>query len=77
MSRMNRTLAIFALSVAAVSMNASSILAHEGHGHPDHQDGVSHYVVNPSHALPIMIGAVVLIAGCVMLVRALRSRGEN
>ena len=77
MSRMNRTLAIFALSIAALSMKASSILAHEGHGHPDHQDGVSHYAVNPSHGLPIMIGAVVMVAGGMMLARALRSRGEN
>lgn len=77
MSRMNRTLPAIVLSVAAICANGSSVLAHEGHGHPDHEHGASHYVVNPSHALPIMMGALVTIAGGVLMFRAWRSRGEN
>ena len=41
-----------------------SVFAHEGHGHPEHPQGIAHYLVNPSHAVPIVLCcAAALIAG--------------
>ena len=62
-------LAIFALM--------PSVFAHEGHGHPEHPQGILHYVVNPSHALPIVICcAAALIAGLAAR-RMFRSRSGD
>lgn len=52
-------------AVPVVMVLVSSIaVAHEGHGHPEHQDGVMHYLVNPSHFLPgiIILTAIVFAA---------------
>jgi len=47
--------------LAASLMLASGAFAHEGHGDPSHQHGATHYAVNPSHAVPIVltVGAVI------------------
>ncbi len=55
---MIRTVLIFVASL----VSASASLAHEGHGHPDHQNGVMHYVVNPSHATSIVFTVAAVIA---------------
>ncbi|MFM7059045.1 MAG: hypothetical protein ACKO2P_19215 [Planctomycetota bacterium] len=49
---------------------AAPLAAHEGHGAPDAQHGLLHYVVNPSHAVP----ALVITAITVLLVARLRRR---
>jgi hypothetical protein len=54
-------------SLAALICLSSAVIAHEGHGHPEHQQGVSHYLVNPSHALPILL-SVAAIAGIGFLI---------
>ena len=47
------------LILAALLILAPATLAHEGHGHPEHQHGATHYVVNPSHAVPIVLTVAV------------------
>ncbi len=65
-------------TLAAVLCVASSGLAHEGHGHPEHTDGVLHYVVNPSHSVSVVAAAVVAVAFCVGLRRLMAARsGRN
>ena len=54
-------------SVCTVLLSASSVLAHEGHGHPEHTEGLMHSVVNPSHAMPGVLTAVVVIAAFVLI----------
>jgi len=56
------------LSLATLLIVTSAALAHEGHGHPAHQHGVTHYVVNPSHAVPILL-TVAAVAGLGLVVR--------
>ncbi|MFN9717563.1 MAG: hypothetical protein ACK58L_02650 [Planctomycetota bacterium] len=77
MPRMLRTFAVSTLIVTGLCAHAALLSAHEGHGHPDHETGVSHYVVNPSHALPIMIGAALIVFGAMFLTRVVRSRGKH
>ena len=48
---------------------AGTLFGHEGHGHPATQSGLLHYIVNPSHCVPM---ACVLIATA-CLVQACRS----
>jgi hypothetical protein len=43
--------------------NCSPLVAHEGHGHPEHQSGLLHYLVNPAHSLPVMAAVACLAAG--------------
>ena len=45
--------------VCALLTMISSASAHEGHGHPDHQTGIMHYVVNPSHAIQGLLICIV------------------
>jgi hypothetical protein len=52
---------VVACSLALFSATAP-LSAHEGHGHPGAQDGVLHYVVNPSHAVPALVTAAVALA---------------
>ncbi|MDA1230408.1 MAG: hypothetical protein O2856_06510 [Planctomycetota bacterium] len=49
-------------SLAAVFALASTALAHEGHGHAAHQHGAIHYVVNPSHAVSIVLFVAAIVA---------------
>ena len=61
------------LTAAGLSLLVSgSALAHEGHGDPQHQTGVLHYLVNPSHAVTILIAAVVLAVGIRAVVKLAR-----
>ena len=48
--------------VVASLFPSVAVFGHEGHGHPEHQDGIYHYVINPSHAVPtVCVIAVSLI----------------
>ena len=61
-----------AVSILAVSlMIGSTVFAHEGHGHPAHQAGATHYVVNPSHAVPVVL-TVAFVIGLGALIRRAR-----
>ena len=51
--------------IAASFMLTSAAFAHEGHGDPAHQHGVTHYVINPSHAIPIGLTVVAVIAAVI------------
>ncbi len=54
-------------SLAALICLTSTVIAHEGHGHPEYQQGATHYLVNPSHGLPILL-SVAVIAGIGFLI---------
>ncbi len=57
------------LSILVVSLIlTTTTFAHEGHGHPAHQHGATHYVVNPSHAVPVML-TVAGVIGLGLLIR--------
>ena len=67
------------LSVAcslAMFCAAAPLAAHEGHGHPDAQDGVLHYVVNPSHAVPALVTAALALSLGWMLFRRFARRAS-
>lgn len=64
-------------SSAALSLTASAAFAHEGHGHPDHTDGVLHYVVNPSHAVTGVTGVVVAVALLFAMRMLVHNRSDN
>ncbi len=64
-------------SFACVLFIGSSIFAHEGHGHPEHTDGILHYVVNPSHAGSALIVAIAAVAIFAIARRVLRSRTSD
>jgi hypothetical protein len=76
MFQMHRTRISSLLSVVATVLACGVAMSHEGHGHPGHQHGASHYVVNPSHSIPIATGVAVTVMGALMLRRSLRSRDE-
>jgi hypothetical protein len=57
----------FSTSFATLLILTSTVIAHEGHGHPEHQQGAAHYLVNPSHALPVLL-SVAAIAGIGFLI---------
>ncbi len=57
------------LSILVVSLIlTTTTFAHEGHGHPAHQHGATHYVVNPSHAVPVVL-TVAGVIGLGLLIR--------
>jgi hypothetical protein len=43
--------------------HCSPLVAHEGHGHPEHQNGLLHYLLNPAHSLPVLATVACLAAG--------------
>lgn len=52
---------------------ASAAFAHEGHGDPAHQHGATHYAVNPSHAVPIVLTAASVIGVGLLVRRSVRN----
>lgn len=50
---------LFVACSLAMFCATAPLSAHEGHGHPGTQDGVLHYVVNPSHAVPALVTAAI------------------
>ena len=47
--------------LTAFVLLASAAFAHEGHGDPAHQHGATHYVINPTHAVPIGLTATAVV----------------
>ena len=56
----------------AMIASASAAFAHEGHGHPAHQEGVTHYVVNPSHAVPVILAIAIAVVAGILIRRGRR-----
>jgi len=55
------------LRFSAFASLAGTVFGHEGHGHSAAQNGLLHYVVNPSHSVPVacvLLAAVVLLQSC-------------
>jgi len=44
---------LFSLIVTFISSNV--MLAHPGHGDPQHQEGILHYLTAPEHFIPILL----------------------
>jgi len=62
------------VSIPAVSLIlTSAVFAHEGHGDAAHQHGATHYVVNPSHAVPIVLTVAAVIGLGLLIRRTVRS----
>ncbi|MEZ6060247.1 MAG: hypothetical protein R3C19_07800 [Planctomycetaceae bacterium] len=60
-----RNTAIFAL---LLFLSPTIAVAHPGHGYAATQDGVLHYVVNPVHATPWILGAMALAVACRLVI---------
>ncbi|MEY3457382.1 MAG: hypothetical protein RL215_539 [Planctomycetota bacterium] len=57
-----RFLNLTAVFTCLLLLNSSAVLmAHEGHGVPTAGDGLLHYLVNPSHAIPLVLISVAVI----------------
>ena len=56
---------------------APMVQAHEGHGHPEHTEGILHYVVNPSHSIVGVYVALVITATVFMVRRQLKKRTQE
>ena len=54
----------------------SAVFAHEGHGDPEHTDGMIHYVVNPSHAIPVML-SVLVVATAIFAMRKISAKQSD
>ena len=61
------------LVFAASLILASAAFAHEGHGDPAHQHGATHYVVNPSHATPVLFTVTAVIGLGLLIRRSVRN----
>jgi hypothetical protein len=53
------------------------VQAHEGHGHPEHTEGILHYVVNPSHAVVGLYVALVLTAAIFVARQQMKKRSQK
>ena len=51
--------------------------AHEGHGHPEHTEGILHYVVNPSHSVVGLFAALVITAAVFVVRRQFKKRSQQ
>lgn len=66
------------LIAASVSMLAAPMVhAHEGHGHPEHTEGMLHYVVNPSHSVFGLYAALVITAAVFVVGRQFKKRSQK
>jgi hypothetical protein len=70
---MPRRLIAFSLMLFA----APIVQAHEGHGHPDHTEGILHYVVNPSHSVVGLYVALVITAAVFVVRRQFKKRSQK
>lgn len=53
------------------------VQAHEGHGHPEHTEGILHYVVNPSHSVFGLYVALVITAAAFVVRRQMKKRTQK
>lgn len=65
------------MCIVATGLLSPEALAHEGHGHPAHQDGVIHYLVNPSHALPVVLTCAAATFAVWAIRRIVQSRSSS
>ena len=56
---------------------APMVHAHEGHGHPEHTEGILHYVVNPSHSVVGFYAALVLTAAIFVTRQQMKKRAQK
>ncbi len=63
-----------ALAILAVMPHS---FAHEGHGHPEHPQGILHYVMNPTHALPVVLCLTGIMLAAWTGQRTLRRRSRD
>jgi hypothetical protein len=56
---------------------APMVHAHEGHGHPEHTEGILHYVVNPSHSVVGLYVALVLAAAIFVARQQMKKRSQK
>ena len=56
---------------------APMVHAHEGHGHPEHTEGILHYVVNPSHSVVGFYVALVLTAAIFVTRQQMKKRAQK
>lgn len=56
---------------------APMVQAHEGHGHPEHTEGILHYVVNPSHSVFGLYVALVLTAAIFIARQLMKKRSQK
>lgn len=63
------------LFAASMLLFAAPIVhAHEGHGHPEHTEGILHYVVNPSHSVVGLCVALVFTAAIFVARQLMKNR---
>ncbi|RLS78269.1 MAG: hypothetical protein DWI00_03915 [Planctomycetota bacterium] len=65
------------IAVSLMLFAAPIVQAHEGHGHPDHTEGILHYVVNPSHSVVGLYAALVITAAVFVVRRQFKKRSQK
>lgn len=65
------------IAAALLLFAAPMVHAHEGHGHPEHTEGILHYVVNPSHSIVGLYVAIVFAAAVFVVRRQLKKRAKR
>ena len=65
------------IAVSLLLFAAPIVQAHEGHGHPDHTEGILHYVVNPSHSVVGLYAALVITAAVFVVRRQFKKRSQK
>ena len=65
------------IAASLLLLAAPIVQGHEGHGHPEHTEGILHYVVNPSHSVVGIYVALVFIAAVVVIRRQFRKRSQK
>lgn len=65
------------ITASLLLLAAPTVHAHEGHGHPEHTEGILHYVVNPSHSIVGLYVALVVTAAVFVIRQQLRKRSQK
>ena len=65
------------IAVSLLLCAAPIVQAHEGHGHPEHTEGILHYVVNPSHSVVGLFAALVITAAVFVVRRQFKKRSQQ
>ena len=65
------------IAASLLLLSAPMVQAHEGHGHPEHTEGILHYVVNPSHSVVGLYAALVITAAVFVVRRQLKKRSQK
>lgn len=65
------------IAASMLLLAAPMVHAHEGHGHPEHTEGILHYVVNPSHSVVGLYVALVVTAAVAIARRQLKKQSQK